>query len=164
MSRSEQWKRALVGGAGVAVLAALLTLVIDPTASTETRLDGLKIDSLPAQSKHNATIDTAGLASAPIFVMTSGPSAYKESGLQVFGISISPKRKAALVGVDGAAPKWLAIGETLGDLRLSDVGTNGVSFDTPVGPRLVSLSDAPAAPNPAAQNPAIMNGIGGNRP
>lgn len=146
MTQSEQWQRALIGGAGAALAAALLILLIDPTMNAGKRLDSLKSTDLPAVSTgHRAAIDIAGLADAPIFVMTSGPAAYKERSLQVFGVSISPKRKAALVGIDGAAPAWMAVGETSGDLRLSDVGTNGVSFETPVGPRTVSLTDAQAA-------------------
>jgi hypothetical protein len=161
MTQSELWKRALTGGAGAAAAAALLTLLIDPTAHTRTRLDDLKTAGLPEVASRRASIDPAGLSGAPIFVMTSGPSAYKERSVQVFGISISPKRKAALVGVDGAAPVWMTAGESAGDLRLSDVGTNGVSFDTPVGPRTVTLSDAPSGQNPAAQTPVNKTFTGG---
>lgn len=144
MNRSQQWKRGLVGGAAAAGVAALLTLIVDPTAGAGSRLDGLKTTPVTMGPAARLTIDTAGLADAPIFVMTSGPSAYKDHSVQVFGISISPRRKAALVAIDGTQPVWMAVGETSGDLRLGDVGTNGVSFDTPVGPRLVTLSDAPA--------------------
>ncbi len=139
-------KAALYGGCAVAVGGALLTLVIDPTKGLQTRLDDLPQAhglSLPVARK--TQIDIAGLAEKPIFVMTTGPAAYKEKTLQLFGLAISPGRKAVLVSVDGATPVWMAIGDMAGDIRLADVGTNGASFETPVGPRMVGLSDAAPA-------------------
>ncbi len=139
-------KMALVSGAAVAVAGALLMLAVDPTKSLLDRLDALPQAhglSLPIAKKTD--LDIAALAEKPIFVMTTGPAAYKDKTLQLFGVAISPGRKAALVSVDGAAPSWMAVGDMAGDIRLADVGTNGASFETPVGPRTVGLNDAAPA-------------------
>jgi hypothetical protein len=94
-----------------------------------------------------------------LFVMTTGAAAYKEKTFQLFGVSISPQRKAALISIDGADPTWITVGTTSGDVRLSDVGTNGVSLDTPVGPRHVTMSDA--APKTTKPNTPAEPAAGG---
>lgn len=154
-------KTALVGGCAVAVAGALFSLVIDPTKGLQDRLDALpQAHGLNLPVSQKSQIDVAGLAAKPIFVMTTGPGAYKDKALQLFGVAISPGRKAALVSVDGAAPVWMAVGEQAGDIRLADVGTNGASFDTPIGPRTVGLNDAapgrPGAPGAPGQASAPM--------
>ncbi len=144
-------KLALVSGCAVAVAGALLTLVVDPTKGLQDRLDNLPSPhGLALPMSRTVPIDVAGLVDKPIFVMTTGPGAYKDKTLQLFGLAISPGRKAALVSVDGASAVWMALGDTAGDIRLADVGTNGASFDTPVGPRTVGLSDTPPAKAGAA--------------
>jgi len=150
---TDPMKLALVSGCAVAVAGALLTLVVDPTKGLQDRLDNLpSAHGLALPMAKTAQIDVAGLVDKPIFVMTTGPGAYKDKTLQLFGLAISPGRKAVLVSVDGAPPVWMAVGDTSDDIRLADVGTNGASFDTPVGPRTVGLSDAaPAKPASTAQ-------------
>jgi len=145
-------KTALVGGCAVAVAGALLSLVVDPTKSLQDRLDALpRAHSLSLPMTKASQVDIAGLAAKPIFIMTSGPGAYKDKTLQLFGLAISPGRRAALVSIDGAAPAWMAVGDAAGDIRLTDVGTNGASFETPIGSRTVELTDsAPAKPGAAA--------------
>ncbi len=141
-------KLALISGCAVAVAGALLTLAVDPTKGLQDRLDNLpSVHGLSLPLSRPAQVDVAGLTDKPIFVMTTGPGAYKDKTLQLFGLAISPGRKAVLVSVDGAPAAWMAVGDSAGDIRLADVGTNGASFDTPVGPRTVGLSDtAPAKP------------------
>lgn len=151
-------KAALVGGCAVAVAGALFSLLVDPTKGLQDRLDALpQAHGLDLPMAKKPQVDVAGLAAKPIFIMTTGPGAYKDKNLQLFGLAISPGRKAALVSVDGAAPVWMAVGDAAGDIRLSDVGTNGASFDTPIGPRRVGLNDAapskPGAPGAPGQTP-----------
>ncbi len=144
---AQDWlKVSLIGGAGLATLATLVALTIDPTSETRGRLHAVDKIVGPKDAigiTRAEKIDAARLAQNPLFVMTTGPSAYKEKTFQLFGVSISPKRKAALVAIDGAPPVWLTAGEVSGDIRLADVGTNGASFETPVGVRTINLSDAP---------------------
>ena len=153
-------KLALISGAAVAVAGALLSLAVDPTKGLQDRLDALPQAhglSLPVAKKPE--LDIAALAEKPIFVMTTGPAAYKDKTLQLFGVAISPGRKAALVSVDGAPPGWMAVGDMAGDIRLADVGTNGASFETPVGPRMIGLNDsAPAKPGGTSGSSASATG------
>ena len=145
----------MVAGVAVTVAGALAMLVWDPTRPYQQRLDTLEhLGGLPAAATTHAGDgdgdDTSLMASQPIFVMTTGPGAYKEKTLQIFGVAISPGRHAALVSVDGAEPVWMVAGEVNGDIRLTAVGTNGASFDTPVGPRTVTFNDAPPSSASAA--------------
>ncbi len=152
---SDSTKTMLVAGCVVAVAGAMAFLVIDPTKGLQSRLDDLpQAHGLALPVSKKPQLDIAGLVERPIFVMTTGPGAYKDKTLQLFGLAISPGRKAALVSVDGAAATWMAVGDAAGDLRLVDVGTNGARFDTPIGPRTVGLNDAaPAKPAAAGTSP-----------
>ena len=141
-------KPALIGGAGVATAATLLFLGLDPTAGANDRLNAIDpvLSRAPmADAGKSARVDVARMASAPLFVMTTGAAAYKEKTFQLYGVSISPKRRAALVSIDGAPATWITVGDVSGDVRLADIGTNGASFETPVGTRTVTLSDPPPA-------------------
>ncbi len=150
-----QTKTALGTGVAVTVAGALIMLAWDPTHADQRRLDDLERTgrlSLDA-GVANATAyqaEVEALAQQPIFVMTTGPMAYKEKALQIFGVAISPGRRAALVSIDGGEAAWMAVGQVTGDIRLSAVGTNGASFDTPVGTRIVNLDDTPSSPTTAS--------------
>ena len=148
MTQNNPLKMTLIGAVATAVVVALITLLFDPTASYGSRLDA--VDAMAASSHRliasvPAKLDVARLAQAPLFVMTTGAAAYKEKTFQLFGVSISPRRKAALVSIDGATAVWMTVGSATGDIRLADVGTNGASFETPVGVKNVNLSDPVAA-------------------
>ena len=155
-------KTAVIAGCAVAVAGALLTLAVDPTRGLRDRLDALpQAHGLNLPVAKRTQVDVAGLAEKPIFVMTTGPAAYKDKTLQLFGLAISPGRKAVLVSVDGAPPVWMAVGDMAGDIRLADVGTNGASFETPVGPRTVGLSDAAPAKGAAGASASSQPPQGG---
>ena len=148
-------RMALFAGCAVAVAGALVSLLLDPTKGLQDRLDVLpQAHGLSLPMARKPQLDITGLAERPIFVMTTGPGAYKEKALQLFGLAISPGRKAALVSVDGAVPAWMAVGDMAGDIRLADVGTNAARFETPIGPRTIGLNDAapakPGAPGAAS--------------
>jgi hypothetical protein len=146
-------KKALLGCAAVATVVTAFSLLIDPTSGMNDRLDAIEPvfgKALVADAGRVVKIDAARMAQAPIFVMTSGAGAYKEKTFQLFGVSVSSKRKAALVSIDGAAAAWMIAGMQNGDVRLLDVGGNGAVFETPVGTRNVALTDAPAAAEPKA--------------
>jgi hypothetical protein len=149
-------KAALLAAAAAATIATAFTLLIDPTSAMNKRLDVIDpmiSKAVTVQPSRAMKIDAARMAQAPIFVMTSGAAAYKEKAFLLFGVSVSYKRKAALVSIDGAPPVWMTAGAAAGDVRLLDVGGNGAVFETPVGTKTVSLTDAPLAaePKPSAQ-------------
>lgn len=155
-TQSQHLQTALLAGAGVATLATAFTLLIDPTSAMNRRMDAVDPmlgKGMPVEAGRAVKIDASRMAQNPIFVMTSGAAAYKEKTFQLFGVSVSPRRKAALVSIDGAPAAWMTAGDASGDVRLVDVGGNGAVFETPVGSRSVSLSDpAPSADaKPTAQ-------------
>ena len=141
----------LAGAASAAVATAAFALV-DPTVSDADRVAQAGVTAgrlshrLKAQAVHAENV--SWLMQQPIFIMSTGPDAYHEKALAVAGIAITRGRRAALVAIDGQAPRWLQVGETAGDLTLIDVGIDGATFDTPVGKRIVGLS--PPAPADAA--------------
>ncbi len=146
-------KARLILGAGAltASVAFAALSVIDPTHSDMRQLDGIakaakvapRLASLTKPASFRTDMD--GLVQQPIFVMTTGTGAYAEKKFQLFGVSISPDRKAALVGIDGAAPEWIRTGQLNGDIQLIDVNAGSARFDTPVGERTVNLSETPPA-------------------
>ena len=147
-------KTRLILGTGAATAAAglLVLLVFDPTRGDTARLDamataaktGPRLSSLSQNVGYSE--DFAMLTQRPIFVMTTGAGAYKEKAFQLFGVSISPSRKAVLVSIDGAPAAWVSAGQISGDVQLIDVDANHARFDTPLGERTVSMNDpAPAA-------------------
>lgn len=155
-AQARQVQTALLAGAAVATLATAFTLLVDPTSGMNARMDAVEPllgKAVTIEAGRAVKIDAARMAQTPIFVMTSGAAAYKEKTFQLFGVSVSSRRKAALVSIDGAPATWMTAGSVNGDLRLVEVGGNGAVFETPVGTRTVSLSDpAPAAdPKPTAQ-------------
>lgn len=155
-AQARQVHTALLAGAGVVTLVTAFMLLVDPTAGINQRMDAVEPmlgKAVTIEADRAVKIDAARMAQTPIFVMTSGAAAYKEKMFQLFGVSVSLRRKAALVSIDGAPATWITAGDTSGDVRLVDVGGNGAVFETPVGTRTVSLSDpAPAAdPKPTAQ-------------
>jgi hypothetical protein len=142
-------RTALIGGAGLTTAFTVLTLLFDPTSGMNRQLDAIEPRlgrAVALETGRAARTDVSRMAQMPIFIMTTGAGAYKGKSLQLFGLSVSTKRKAALVAIDGAPAVWMSVDELNGDVRLVDVGTNGASFETPIGSQTVSLSD----PSPAA--------------
>ena len=139
-------------GAGTAAVGLLVLLVFDPTRGDTARLDAMAAAAkagprLSALSQNvGYSEDFAMLTQRPIFVMTTGAGAYKEKAFQLFGVSISPGRKAVLVSIDGAPAAWVSAGQISGDVQLIDADARSARFDTPLGERTVSMSDpAPVA-------------------
>ncbi|MDV6331306.1 hypothetical protein [Asticcacaulis sp. 201] len=140
------------------VALLLLSIVIDPTHSDRGRLDtaAQSLASAPRVGPvaKNASFSTnlAALTERPIFVMSTGANAYTEKAFQLFGVSISSDRRAALVSIDGAPATWVKVGELRGDVQLIDVSASTARFDTPIGERSVTLNDP--APSASAAAPA----------
>jgi len=141
----------LGAGAISALVCALMLLVFDPTHGDMRRLDAMteaahQAPKLSGAQQISYAQDTDMLAQRPIFAMTTGTGAYKEKTFQLFGVSISPSRKAVLVSIDGAPPVWISVGQVSGDVQLIDADGRGARFDTPLGERTVIFSDpAPGA-------------------
>ena len=151
-------KTRLILGTGAATAAAglVVLLLLDPTRGDIARLDamataaraGPQLSALAQNVGYNE--DFALLTQRPIFVMTTGAGAYKEKTFQLFGVSISPGRKAVLVSIDGAPAAWVSAGQITGDVQLIDADVSHARFDTPLGERTVSINDPAPASAPGA--------------
>lgn len=152
----EKTRVVLGAGASAGVIALVFLGLMNPTRGDIRRLDaiteavraGPRLDALAQKASYTADLD--GLVQRPIFAMTTGSGAYAEKTFQLFGVSISPTRKAVLVAIDGAAPIWVRTGEISGDVQLIDVNGSSARFDTPLGERSVNMSDPPPAASPNA--------------
>jgi len=90
------------------------------------------------------TASTAGVvAGAPLFALTSGPGAVTEPAVQLLGLSITPRRQAALVSINAKPAQWLNLGETLDGVTLVQVSSTRVLVDTPVAIREAALWTGP---------------------
>ena len=146
----DRLKQILGAGAISALVCAFFLLLIDPTRADGRRLDAMsdaarQAPKLALLQPESMSQDGDMLAQRPIFVMTTGSGAYKEKTFQLFGVSISPSRKAVLVSIDGAPAIWVGVGQVSGDVQLLDADARSARFDTPLGERTVSFSDP--APN-----------------
>jgi hypothetical protein len=153
----EKLKPYLMTSAAVAVAVLLLSLVFDPTRADVRRMDALqtlKLRDSPPPALTAVGDDAALLSGRPIFIMSTGAGAYKDKTFQVFGLSISPGRKAALVAIDGGQPSWISVGQVSDDVQLIDVTATSARFDTPLGERVVSINDTPAAQGAASSSSA----------
>lgn len=154
----EKLKPYLMLSAASAIGVLLLSLVVDPTHADQARLDalsGLRAGNEKASAPEMArTDDVALLSGRPIFVMTTGAGAYKDKSFQIFGLAMSPGRKAALVAIDGGQPAWISVGQVSGDVQLIDITSDSARFDTPLGERTVSINDTPAASAASSSSPA----------
>jgi predicted aconitase len=157
-------KLILGGGAITGVLALAILALTDPTRADQTHLEalakmsqgGARLSSLTPPANYAAGTET--LAQSPIFVMTTGTGAYAEKTFQLFGVSISANRKAALVSINGATPVWVRAGEVSDDVQLIDVTASSARFDTAVGERSVNLSDPPPTAAATASHAGAITG------
>lgn len=137
----------LFTGAGCAMVMAGLLLVIDPSAHDRSRAEAV---ALKTGAKAGRTTemrdapDVGQLVDAPIFMMSTGASPYREKTLVLSGLAMSRYRKAVLVSIDGAVPRWMSVGEAVGDITLLDVTGDGGVFDTPLGQRTLSVASSAA--------------------
>lgn len=99
----------------------------------------------------------SSLATRPIFVLSVGPGALQEATVQLIGVAITPRSKAALIAINGGVAEWMKPGDTVKDVTIGDITPNGVDLDTPLGPKHVGLNDVvtpPSAAGPAGASQA----------
>lgn len=108
----------------------------------------------PARSgDYQSNIDVGALAAAPLFALTVGPGAIKEPSIRLEGVSVSRRRTAALVSIDGRPAEWWGIGESRDGVTLQAVQSSRIVVDTILGPREIALGEqiGPATPEVTAQ-------------
>ncbi|MDR3511013.1 MAG: hypothetical protein P4L73_05225 [Caulobacteraceae bacterium] len=155
--------------AGLA-LAALAWFVV--RAGSGADLDNL--DARLAQIKSPAVRGlvvqadpSAALAATPLFALTTGPGAAQDVTVQLQGLAITPRRKAALVAIGGKPADWLDLGATRDGVTLMAIRANQIEVDTAIAFKTVGLWDAgsasgggaPSAGAPASAPAAMPPGV-----
>jgi hypothetical protein len=110
------------------------------------RLDPLRVQvaNLKAPNRSEpaaAYADISGMASTPIFVLTTGPAAIKEPAVRVDGLSVSRRRVAALLSIDGQPAQWMSVGEKREGFTLVEVSSTRVLIETLAGPKAIALGE-----------------------
>lgn len=131
-------------------LAGGLSVKADALSELETSLSAAHPPAVASRSKRGSS---ASLLAAPIFALTTGPGAVREPAIRVDGVSVSRRRTAALVSIDGGAAEWLSVGESRGGVTLQGVTADGITVETAIGEKAVKLGDQSAASAPAAAPP-----------
>lgn len=143
-------------GAGLAawLLAGGLSANLAKMEGVEAQLASIKA---PVARGRQSDVATAELLAAPLFALTTGPGAVREPSMRLDGISISlsHRRTAALVSIDGKTSLWMSIGETQDGVTLQAVTGSTATFETAVGAKTLNLGEqsAASAPSPTAAQP-----------
>lgn len=90
----------------------------------------------------------ADLLTAPLFALTTGPGAIREPSIRVDGVTVSRRRVAALLSIDGKPAEWVSVGESREGVTLQSVSSSGVTVETVVGVKALNLGDQSAASAP----------------
>lgn len=115
-------------------------------AANVDRLTGLQtqVSNLKPPSRGQAAAsyaDISRMANSPIFVLTTGPAAIKEPAVKVEGLSVSRRRVAALLSIDGQAGQWILVGEKREGFTLVEVSSTRVVIETLAGPKEIVLGE-----------------------
>jgi hypothetical protein len=142
----------LATGLAAWLLAGGASAGFEQLEGAESQLMRLKPPVAPRGDEAGA----ADLLTTPLFALTTGPGAIREPSLRVDGLSVSRRRMAALVSIDGKPAAWLTAGETADGVTLQAVTAAGASFETALGAKTVNLGEqtAASAPDPHAPGPA----------
>lgn len=105
------------------------------------------------------------LLSAPIFAVARGEGAIREPSLRIDGVSISARRKAALVSIDGSVAEWMQVGDERSGVTLTEVTSSGGILETGLGSRQLAIGEQSAASAPAdgvqPASPSVASSDGG---
>lgn len=122
------------------------------------KLDGIEAQLIglraPIVRRTGGEVSGSDLLSAPLFALTTGPGAIREPAIRLDGVSVSRRRVAALVSVDGKPAAWLAVGETRDGVTVQAVTASSASFETALGAKSLNLGEQSAASSPDPHAPA----------
>ena len=143
----------LATGLGAWLLAGGASARFDTLDGVQARLMSLKA---PIVRRGGGEASSADLLTTPIFALTTGPGAVREPSIRLDGISLSRRRAAALVSIDGKPATWLSAGETADGVTLQEVGASAATFETALGAKMLNLGEqsAASAPDPHAPTAA----------
>lgn len=97
---------------------------------------------------------SAALVGAPLFALTAGPGAIREPSIRVDGLSVSTRRTAALLSIDGRPSEWLRVGESRYGVSIQAVTGSVVVLETAVSTKELALGEQAAATAPAPEQMA----------
>lgn len=133
---------AAIGAA--AWLAAEVARPLPDPAALEQQVSAIRIPVADSPE----TASTADLLAMALFVTpapadTSVPIATTpQVSIRLHGLSISPRRRAALLSIEGGEAIWLVPGQVEGGVRLQQAGPRSAVLDVGGARREVSLFDA----------------------
>lgn len=125
---------------GLSVRAATLD-------TTHQRL--LRLKAPVPTSLAGADAGATALLGSPLFALTTGPGAVREPSIRLDGVSVTRRRLAALVSVDGKTAEWLTVGETREGVSLQSISASNATFETALGVKTLNLGEQSAASAPA---------------
>jgi hypothetical protein len=112
----------------------------------------------------NAADPATRMAGTPLFSLTTGPGAVTEPVIRLEGLAVSPRRRAALISVDGKPSDWLDLGATRDGVTLVDIQATKVTVDTATSFKVVGLWDTSAGAGPSATASSSAVPPGGSIP
>lgn len=116
-----------------------------------------QIGALPvprANPSSEPYVSIADLVASPIFALSNGPGAMSDPIVRLDGLSVSAKRTAALVSINGAPSEWLRVGDSRSGVTIQQVRVDKVVVDTELGPREVALGQRLGGETAQTVNPA----------
>jgi len=144
LSRTVVLSTALFAGL---VLATLLWVLTGNGADRRLALAQASLASDQGRFSPAATPDPSAmlrvLLGKPLFRVPTATDTSASTTIELQGLARSPDRTAALVSLGGAAPQWITVGQSVGEITLVQVGSDDALFDLPQGLKTVTLG-APA--------------------
>lgn len=136
----------------VGLLTGLVGWLMVGGSSTKTdQLTALE-QSLTLPTRHGDVLKqmyTRELTTRPLFPLLNTTGDAREPILQIIGVSVTRKRQAALIAIDGEPAAWMAPGERQGGVALLEINGTQVLIETPLGPKAMQVgerSDEGSAP------------------
>lgn len=142
-------------GALATVIAPVAPLQIEPNPATQRQFAEADRATAGTGEAFPQIPSTFTLLDPPVRASV-GTGQIDTTNLRVFGVAITPLRRAALIGAPGEAPAWSAEGETSHGLTIIAVNINAVVLGA-AGGNTTELRVF-AKPSPAPATPTLTAG------
>lgn len=120
----------------------------DRVSATAAELQRARVQTVSHLAKSATRV--ADLRASPLFLSTVGPGAVREPSMRLDGVSLSRRRVAALLSIDGRAATWVLAGETREGVTLQEVRADRVVVETVLGFKDLALGEQTSASGPAS--------------
>jgi hypothetical protein len=149
----------VVGAAAAgAALGALVWLAAGGVSSADGRLrdDQIRLAALKLDGPQDWPVPELAAAAIahPLFALTTGPGAVADVVVRLVGFSLSPRRAAALISVNGGEASWIERGKSRDGVTVVEVLPSKVVVETPLGRKEAAFgaSDAIAVADPTSSD------------